>query len=139
MKVNVKACQQQANGVDYGVFAIPNTFHVSTGADNGRKKIQEDEMNDHLLQCIKSGHFQEFEKSDSSDIVSRKIMKIKFHIFCYCRLPWAWYHSKDKDLNMVCCDSCKEWYYRKCENIPDFVFDQEYDINWGCFGCLNSN
>ena len=52
LKVNVKACQQQANGVDYGVFAIANTFHVSAGADIGRKKIQEDEMNDHLLQCI---------------------------------------------------------------------------------------
>ena len=139
LKVNAEACQQQTNGVDCGAFAIANTFHVSTGADIGKKKIQDDEMKDHLLQCIKSGHFQEFEKSGSSDIVSRKIMKIKFQIFCYCRFPWAWYHSKDKDLNMVCCDSCKEWYYRKFENIPDLVFDQEYDINWGCFSCLNSN
>ena len=75
LKVNAEACQQQANGVDCGAFAIANTFHVSTGADIGKKKIQDDEMKDHLLQCIKSGHFQKFEKSGSSDIVSRKIMK----------------------------------------------------------------
>ena len=55
-----------------------------------------------------SGHFQEFEKSDSNDIVSCKIMKIGFKIFCYRRFPWEWYHSKDKDLTMACCDSCKE-------------------------------
>ena len=96
-------------------------------------------MRDHLLQCIKSGHFKGFEKSDSSEIVFCKIKKIKIQIFCYCRFPWAWYHSKNKDLDMACCDSCKEWYHRKCENIPDIVFDEESDIQWDCFGCLNSN
>ena len=77
LTVNVKACQQQTNGVDC-VFAAANMFHVSTGADIGRTKIREDKMRDHLLQCIKSGHFQEFEKSNSSNIVFCKIKKIKF-------------------------------------------------------------
>ena len=139
LTVNVKACQQQTNGVDCGVFAVANLFHILTGADIGRTKIREDKMRDHLLQCIKSGHFKEFEKSDSSDIVFCKIKKIKIQIFCYCRFPWAWYHSKNKDLDMACCDSCKEWYHRKCENIPDIVFDEESDIQWDCFSCLNFN
>ena len=139
LTVNVKACKQQTNGDDCGVFAVANLFHILTGADIGRTKIREDKMRDHLLQCIKSGHFKEFEKSDSSDIVFCKIKKIKIQIFCYCRFPWAWYHSKNKDLDMACCDSCKEWYHRKCENIPDIVFDEESDIQWDCFSCLNSN
>ena len=69
LTVNVKACQQQTNGADCGVFAVANLFHILTGADIGRTKIQEDKMRNHLLQFIKSGHFKEFEKSDSSDII----------------------------------------------------------------------
>ena len=88
-----------------------NMFHVLTGADIGQTKIREDKMKDHPLQCIKSGYSQEFEKSDSSDTAFCKIMEIKFQIFCYCRFPWAWYHFKEKDLNIACCNSCKEWYH----------------------------
>ena len=78
LMVNVKACQQQTNGVDCGVFAVANLFHILTGADIGRTKIQEDKMRNHLLQFIKSGHFKESEKSDSSDI---KLRKSKFRFF----------------------------------------------------------
>ena len=78
LTVNVKACQQQANGVDCGDFLIANMFHISTDADIGSTKIGEDKMNDHLLQSIKSGEIQECEKSNSSDIVFCKIKKIKF-------------------------------------------------------------
>ena len=137
--VNVKACQQQTKDVDCGVFPVANLFHILTGADIGRTKIWEDKMRDHLLQCIKSGHFKEFQKSDSSGIVFCKIKKIKIRIFCYCRFHWAWYHSKNKELDMACCDSCKERYHRKYENIPDIVLNEEFDIHWDCFSCLNSN
>ena len=57
LTVNIKACQQQINGVDCGVFAVANMFHILTAVDIGRTKIREDKMKDHLLQCIKSGHF----------------------------------------------------------------------------------
>ena len=130
LTVDVKACQQQTNGADCGVFAVGKLFHILAGADIGRKKFQEYKMRDHLLQYI---------KSEISDIVFCKIKKIKIQIFCYCRFPWAWYHSKNKDLDMACSDSCKEWYHRKCENIPDIVFDEESDIHWDCFSCLNYN
>ena len=40
---------------------------------------------------------------------------------------------KDKDLDMACRDSCKEWYHRKCENTPDIVFDEESDIHLGLY------
>ena len=94
----MKACQQQTNGDDCGVFAVANLFHILAGADIDRTKIRGDKMRDHLLQCIKSGHFKESEKSDSSDIVFCKIKKIKIQIFCCYRFPWAWYHSRKKDL-----------------------------------------
>ena len=115
LTVNIKAFRQQTDIVDCGVFAAANIFHILTGADIGRTGIRGDKMRDHLLQCIKSGHFQQSEKSDSSSIVFCKIKKIKFQIFCYCRFPWTWYHSKD------------------------IVFDGDSDIHWDCLSCLNSN
>ena len=84
LTVNVKSCQQQANCVDCG-----DMFHISTEADIGSTKIGEDKMNDHLLQCIKSGEIQELEKSNSNDIVFCKIKIIKFQIICYCRFSWV--------------------------------------------------
>ena len=33
LTVNVKACQQQTNGADCGVFPVANLFHILTGAD----------------------------------------------------------------------------------------------------------
>ena len=129
MTVNVKTFQQQTNGVDCGVLAASNMFHILTGADIGRTKIQEDKMRDHLLQCIKSGHFQELEKSDSSNIVFCKIKKIKFQIFCHCRFPRESYHYHDTDQDKACFDSCKECHHPKYKNIPDIVFDEESDIN----------
>ena len=73
LTVNVKACKQQTNGDDCGVFAVANLFHILTGADIDRTNIQDDKMRYHLLQCIKSGHFKEFDKSNNSDIVFCKI------------------------------------------------------------------
>ena len=139
LKVNVKVCQQQINAVDCGVLAIANMSHILTDPDIVRTKFRVDKMKDYLLQCIKSGHFQEFEKSDSSDIAFCKIIKIKFQIFCYCRFPWAWYHSKEKDLDVACYDLCKVWYHRKCKICKKLFSIEEPDIHWDCFSCLNSN
>ena len=102
---------------DCAVLGVSNMFHILTGADIGRTKIQEDKMIDRLLQRIKSGHFQEFEKSDGSNIVFCKIKKIKFQIFCHCRFPRESYHYNDKNQDEACSDSCKEWYHSKYENI----------------------
>ena len=63
-------------------------FHSLTGADIGRIKTWEDKIRDHLLQCIKSGHFKKFKKPGSSDIIFCKIKNIKIQIFRYCRFPW---------------------------------------------------
>ena len=42
---------------------------------------------------------------------------IKFDVFCSCRFPWVWCHSKNKDLNIAQCDSFLKCYHGKCENI----------------------
>ena len=42
--VNEKACQQQTNGIDCGVFTVVNLLHILTGADIGTTKIREDKM-----------------------------------------------------------------------------------------------
>ena len=88
-------------------FVVANMFHILTGADIGKTKIQEDKMRDHLLQ---SSNLDTSKSSKNLTVVAWlfcKIKKIKFHIFCYYRLPWAWYHSKYEDLDIACGDSCK--------------------------------
>ena len=39
LTVDVKACQQQTNYIDRGVFTVGNMFHILTGSDIGRTKI----------------------------------------------------------------------------------------------------
>ena len=36
------------------------------------------------------------------------------------------------------CDLCQKWYHRKCENIPDNVFDVKSSTLWHCFNCENN-
>ena len=38
-------------------------------------------------------------------------------MFCNCRFPWVWCHSKNKDSIMAQCNSYQKWYHWKCDNI----------------------
>ena len=39
LTINEKACQEQANGIDSGIFAVANMFHIVIGINIGRTKI----------------------------------------------------------------------------------------------------
>ena len=82
------------------------------------------------------GKLTEFPQSEPAEIVLYcHERSVNFDVFCNCRLPCLWYHSKNKDLNMAQCDFCEKWFYRKCGNIPDFVFEKKSCSPWYCFGC----
>ena len=38
---------------------------------------------------------------------------------------------------MIECSQCSEWYYEKCENIDEEVWEKE-EIDWVCIGCTCS-
>ena len=51
--VNVRASQQQLNGVDCGVYTLANAFHLILGVNIGAKKSCEDQIRSHLLKSHK--------------------------------------------------------------------------------------
>ena len=61
--MNVQACQQQSNRVDWGVYTVANAFHLLSGVNISSKRIYKDQMRPRLLKCLKSGHFNEFSSS----------------------------------------------------------------------------
>ena len=61
--MNVQACQQQSNRVDWGVYTVANAFHLLSGVNISSKRNYEDQMRPRLLKCLKSGHFNEFSSS----------------------------------------------------------------------------
>ena len=70
LSVNVRACQQQSNGVDCGVYTVANAFHLLLGVNISAKKICEDQIRPHLLKCHKSGDYNEFSLSKPDEKVA---------------------------------------------------------------------
>ena len=81
-------------------------FHLQSWVKINIKRIYEDQIGLHLLICLKSGYFNELPLSKPGRKVIKKIYFF-FDVFCNCRFPWVWCHSKNKDLNMAQCDSYK--------------------------------
>ena len=114
-------------------YTINNSVHNS---DISSRLLKKKAMQEHLLQCIKVGKFVEFPESGPTKIVLYCLERsAKFDVFRNCRLPWVWYHSKNKDLNTTQRDSCKKWFHQKSRNIPDFVFEKKPYSPWYCFSC----
>ena len=63
LTVNVRASQQQLNGVDCGVYTVANACRLLLGVNITVKKICQDQGRPHLLKCHKSGDFNEFSSS----------------------------------------------------------------------------
>ena len=64
--------------------------------------------------------------------VTKKTQKT-VELFCTCRHP---YHP-GKSESMVECESCKEWFHRSCEDIPDIMFKQ--NTVWICKNASHGN
>ena len=81
----------------------------------------------HFCQCLEQGCFEPFpEKQTDVDTFFSPKNVISVEILFRCRMPWVWYHIKIPALNVADCDTCHQWYQRKCESIPSKVFDENY-------------
>ena len=50
-------------------------------------------------------------------------------LHCSCRMPEA------KGDEMACCDRCKQWFHKHCQDIPSEVFTSADDVPWLCSDC----
>ena len=97
-------------------------------------------MRAHFLQCLEQGLFEPFsEKQTNVDTFFSPESVIIMEILCRCRMPCVWYHTKNPALSMADCDTCHQWYHRKCENIPSKVFDKNKFVEWHCSDCTTIN
>ena len=137
LQINIRSCQQQTNGVDCGIYAVANAFYILSGTDVSNIKIDENRMRAHFLQCLELGRFEPFPEKQTNTVTLFSPEKITtIELFCICKMPWVWYHSKNPDLNMAECDTCHTWYHRKCENIPRDVFNKfKGSVEWHCSNC----
>ena len=90
-----------------GIYAVANAFYILSGTDVLNIKIDENRMRAHFLQCLELGRFEPFPEKQKNTITLFSPEKItRVEVFCICKIPWVWYHSKNPDLNMIECDTC---------------------------------
>ena len=104
-------CQQQSNGVDCGLYAVYNAYSLLKGDDISSQKIDERKLRSHFLKCVGNGIFSQPPITDAITVYcDEKIINVE--TFCVCKMAWAWYHNKNKGLNMA---QCGRWAHVRCK------------------------
>ena len=140
----------QVGGNDCGVFAIAKMVEFCLGnfskndddSLNIRGYYDQDNLRPHLIKCLETGIFTEF------NIIRKSSKKVKYdrHILeleCSCGLP-------NEFANMIGCDNCDKWFHKVCvkmdvSKLPnswicsacagDEDMEQSPRQIWACFCC----
>ena len=92
---------------------------------HGERFNPHQKMRQHLERCFRQRKLSSFPHSIG---YKPKQMHFPFHeieVFCTCQTPETWD-------NMVCCDSCGEWYHLRCINLRSMLNSVE---QWFCSAC----
>ena len=114
--------QQQLGVRDCGLFAIAYSLEMCLGSRILHQRFDQNRMRHHLIECLENHHFTPFPKTTADVSFSHK-KTIKVDVYCICRLPDVY------DQEMIQCDSCCEWYHKKCIEFHD-IGDE-----WACLNC----
>ncbi|XP_065682779.1 uncharacterized protein LOC136095885 [Hydra vulgaris] len=135
--IKVLPVQQQTNGVDCGLYAIAWARQVleTNGIPPSTHMFEQNEMRNHLLNCILNNQLDVFPKAITPTMFRRCTAK-SFHIplHCSCRMFWT---QKDEHIfnrQMAQCFTCNKWFHRECESIPLCAYEKE-DVIWNCHDC----
>ena len=95
-------------------------------------KIDENRMRAHFLQCLELGRFEPFPEKQTNTVTLFSPEKITtVELFCICKMPWVWYHSKNPDLSQVTPGITENE-----KNIPRDVFNKfKRSVEWHCSNC----
>ena len=112
LKINVRKCQQQINGIDCGIFAISNAVKCLHGGDVETALYDPTIMRKHLLTCSNEMKFKPFPKTTKR--VKRKGGNpVFFDIYCTCWDAFFAEHGQnDPGKFMACCSICQEWFHK---------------------------
>ena len=134
IKFHVKEVQQQENSVDCGVFAVAYATSILHGQNPEEMVYDTKKLRQYLLTCIRSEKITPFPLTSGKPKSKKKTIKVK--LFCSCRMPWDATDKALPDKQMAQCDSCKQWFHRSCEIIPELVFST--NCHWECKTCSNT-
>ncbi|XP_047141341.2 uncharacterized protein LOC124816267 [Hydra vulgaris] len=137
LMIKVLPIQQQTNGVDCGLYAIAWARQILEvkGIPSTSLMFEESEMRKHLLMCILKNRLDVFPTTINPAMFKKcaaKDFRIRLH--CSCRMFWT---HKDENIfsrQMAQCFTCKEWFHRQCERIPQSAYEQEDEL-WYCQHC----
>lgn len=106
--------QKQVGGSDCGLFAVAIATSLCFGDEPQGHFYYQYKMRDHLTSCYLTGKMGQF----PSSIVEREgtlYSKASIKVYCHCRKP----HKEGTF--MARCNSCHEWYHRRCEKVLKIV------------------
>ena len=132
LKLTFVRVQQQQNRFDCGAYAIAFMVSLINKKDLTSISFDEKKLRDHLYGCYKQGRLIPF-PSAQENVKSNTAISISFELFCSGRMPWAKQNAQSVELQMAECDSCMEWFHRKCQRITNQVFHRT--MEWLCNAC----
>ena len=112
------------------MFAIAHAIEILHGENVEKSSFDVNLMRDHLLVCLQLQKFSPFPKTNKRVYRCRSV-SLFFDVYCICRE--AYFHDdvkSDDGYFMANCNSCGEWYHKKCMNIPVKVFQDEKYHMW---------
>lgn len=105
--------QTQKGNKACGLFAIANAFALCAGLKPEDHAWDQSRMSQHLISCLDSDHLSLFPVLFPGGRPNKGVVHTESEpVFCVCRQP------NQERLAMAECESCKEWYHRKCEPMP---------------------
>ena len=91
---------------------------------------------DHPLKTLNAPFFDPFPLSKVQEQRKKEPAAVEeIPVICECRMPWDNCDKRSPSLWCAECDSCKEWYHRKCvPKIPHMIFKGS-NATWLCPKC----
>ena len=104
--------QKQRGLNDCGLFAIAIATSLCYGILPQGCVWMQEMMRGHLSTCFHQGSLTCFPESATGKQNQKHLRVEKVEVFCHCRQPYT------KDLFMIECERCKDWFHRGCQIIP---------------------
>ena len=126
--IRVMNVEHQQSGHSCGLYAIAFAVDLCLGNDPCSSLYDEEKMRSHLELCFNKQALTRFPQQFRK--VSHRVLdEISIPVYCICRYPDCTTCFGD----MVCCDSCGEWFHEHCLHIKN-IKDLKKQT-WFCFRC----